>query len=205
MRAMRATKATRSMRAKRLIFQAVWPMTIALASQSASADGGGERSNFGNDPFFQISSAVANCPVPLGPFETKQEFNEESHYRIERGNSCWIEGRCRLSNSYYYDKEIAEAVQRRLANISYATQWRDHTSIWLMLQRRFIYVEGCVAPDFDKAKFLFELGKTADVERVIDDTTTQPDADTLPYRTRANPDKLPTPPGYQARTANAPK
>lgn len=24
--------------------------------------------NFGNDPFLHISSAVADCPVPLGPF-----------------------------------------------------------------------------------------------------------------------------------------
>ena len=193
------------MQLKRLIHRAVWPIAIALASPAALADGGGERSNFGHDPFFQISSALANCPIPLGPFETKQEFNDESHYRIERGNSCWIEGRCRLSNSYYYDKEIAEAVQRRLANISYATQWRDHTTLWLMLQRRFIYVEGCVAPDFDTAKFLAELAKTADVERVIDDTTTTPDAATLPYRTRAEPDKLPTPPGYAGSAVNAAK
>ncbi|MGN6317972.1 hypothetical protein [Trinickia sp.] len=194
--------AKRAMQVKRLMCRAAWPIAVALASHAALADSA-DRSNFGNDPFFQISSAVANCPVPLGPFQTKEEFNEESHYRIERGNSCWIEGRCRLSNSYYYDKEIAEAVQRRLANISYTTHWRDHTSLWLMLQRRFIYVEGCVAPDFDKDKFLFELGKTADVERVIDNTTTTPDAATLPYRTRAEPNKLPAPPGYDGNAVNA--
>nr|WP_240702164.1 hypothetical protein [Trinickia terrae] len=162
---------------------------MSTASHAAFADG--TRSNRGNDPFFQISKAIADCPEPLGPLENEQEWNDEAHYRIERGNSCWIEGRCRLSNGYLYDKEIKEAVDRRLANINYATHWRDNTTIWLMLQRRFIYVQGCVAPDFDKQKFLSELAKTADVERVIDDTTTDPKASTLPYKTLAEPEKLP--------------
>ena len=64
------------------------------------------RANHGNDPFFQISSAIAKCPVPLGPLQTEQEWLADSHYRIERGNSCWWEGRCRLPNSYLYDKGI---------------------------------------------------------------------------------------------------
>ena len=58
-----------------------------------------------------------------------------------------------------------------------------------MFQRRFIYVQGCVAPDFDKQLFLSELRKTADVERVIDETTGEPASDALPYRTLDDPDK----------------
>jgi len=153
------------------------------------------RINRGHDPFFQISSAISECPAPLGPLETNQEWLDDSHYRIERGNSCWVEGRCRLSNAYLYDTEIAEAVQRRLTNINYATHWREQTSLWLMLQRRFIYVQGCVAPGFDKATFLSELAKTADVDRVIDDTTTNPHASSLPYTTLADPDKPVSDPG----------
>jgi hypothetical protein len=153
------------------------------------------RINRGHDPFFQISKAISDCPVPLGPLETMQEWLDDSHYRIERGNSCWIEGRCRLSNAYLYDVEIADAVQRRLTNISYATKWREHTTLWLTLQRRFIYVQGCVAPDFDKQAFLSELAKTADVERVIDDTTTNPHAAQLPYKTLVDPDKPVLDPG----------
>nr|WP_241202341.1 MULTISPECIES: hypothetical protein [unclassified Caballeronia] len=139
------------------------------------------RSNRGNDPFFQISKAIPQCPTPLGPMETEQEWLSESHYRIERGNSCWVEGRCRLSNSYRYDAEIAEAVQRRLSTINITTHWREQSSLWLMLQRRFIYVQGCVSPAFDKGKFLSELAKTADVEEVIDNMTTNPKAMPLPY------------------------
>jgi hypothetical protein len=165
---------------------------VAIAGPCAWADG--VRANHGNDPFFQVSHAVADCPVPLGPLETEQEWLGESHYRIERGNSCWWEGRCRLPNGYLYDKEIEEAAQRRLNNIEPATHWRERTTLWLTLQRRFIYVQGCVAPDFDKKAFLSELAKTADVERVLDQTTATPASDSLPYRTLAHPEKFAFPP-----------
>jgi hypothetical protein len=166
---------------------------FSVAALHAHADA--SRVNRGHDPFFQVSSAVSDCPVPLGPLVTEQEWLDDSHYRIERGNSCWVEGRCRLSNAYLYDTEIAEAVQRRLTNINYATHWREQSTLWLTLQRRFIYVQGCVAPGFDKQTFLTELGKTADVERVIDDTTLNPRASALPYKTLADPDKPVIDPG----------
>ena len=164
-------------------------VVAACAVLAGSAWAEAPRANHGNDPFFQVSTAIADCPAPLGPMQTDEEWLADSHYRIERGNSCWWEGRCRLSNSYLYDKGIEEAVNRRLSNIERATHWREHTTLWLMLQRRFIYVQGCVAPDFDKPAFLAELRKTADVERVIDDTTADPASDALPYRTLAAPDK----------------
>ena len=126
--------------------------------------------NRSNDPFFRISNALAGCPVPLGPMLTEQQWLGESHYRVERGNSCWVEGRCRLSNSYNYDAEIAVAVQRRLTSIAATTRWKDQTSLWLVLQRRFIYLQGCVSPSFDKKTFLLELAKTADVDQVVDQT-----------------------------------
>lgn len=143
--------------------------------------------NRGNDPFFQVSTSIAQCPEPLGPLTTPQEWLDDAHYRIERGNSCWIEGRCRLSNAYLYDAEIAESVRRRLQNINFATHWREKSTLWLMLQRRFIYVEGCVSPDFDKRRFLSELEKTADVDKVIDNMITDPGTHPLPYKTRAIP------------------
>lgn len=167
-------------------------LLIALASQASYADGA--RQNRGNDPFFQISHAVANCPTPLGPLYTEKEWTTRVHYRVEDGNSCWWEGRCRLSNAYQYDHEIAEAVQRRLAFIDRTTGWREHTALWLMLQRRFIIVQGCVSANFDKKKFLFELAKTADVLKVIDETTNDPKVSALPYRTLAHPDVLPPEP-----------
>jgi len=165
-------------------------LALALASAAAHAQDT-QRLNRGNDPFLSISQAVAHCPEPLGPLETESEWRAESHWRVERGNSCWWEGRCRLSNGYLYDKEIAEAVKRRLANIESATHWKEKTTLWLTLQRRFVYVQGCVGPGFDKKTFLSELAKTADVERVIDDMMDDP-AGKPPYRTLAQPDVFPT-------------
>lgn len=166
-----------------LIQRFAWCLLASIWSHPALADD--LRSNRGNDPFFQISTAIPGCPTPLGPLETEQEWVNEAHYRIERGNSCWVEGRCRLSNAYRYDAEIAEAVQRRLSTINMTTHWREQSSLWLMLQRRFIYVQGCVSPDFDKSKFLAELAKTADVDKVIDNMTTDPGAKPLPYAVKA--------------------
>ncbi|MFM0052133.1 BON domain-containing protein [Caballeronia grimmiae] len=127
--------------------------------------------NRGNDPFLHVSSAIVACPTPSGPVQTEQEWLADSHYRIERGNSCWIAGRCRLPNSYGYDREIAESVTRRLNALNASLHWREKTSLWLTLQRRFIYIDGCVSPDFDKTRFVSELGETADVEKIIDRTT----------------------------------
>ncbi|OXC75952.1 hypothetical protein BSU04_24860 [Caballeronia sordidicola] len=162
-----------------LIRHYAWCLLVSISSQPALADD--LRSNHGNDPFFQISKAIPECPIPLGPLETEQEWVSEAHYRIERGNSCWVEGRCRLSNSYRYDAEIAEAVQRRLSMINIAMHWREQSSLWLLLQRRFIYVQGCVSPAFNKDEFLSELAKTADVDKVIDNTITDPKTKPLPY------------------------
>ena len=171
------------------IHRGVWALLAAFASHASYAEDA--RQNRGNDPFFQISHAVADCPTPLGPYLTEKEWLPQVHYRVEDGNSCWWEGRCRLSNSYKYDQEIAQTVQRRLAYINRSTGWREGTTLWLVLQRRFIRVQGCVSPAFDKKKFLLELGKTADVDRVIDQTTANPTTGPLPYRTLAHPEVLP--------------
>ncbi|WP_248322567.1 BON domain-containing protein [Caballeronia sp. Sq4a] len=142
---------------------------LALHALAVGADE--TLANRGNDPFLHVSNAIADCPAPRGPFETEAEWLDEAHYRIERGNSCWIAGRCRLPNSYDYDREIAESVTRRLNALNAWLQWRDKTSLWLTLQRRFVYVDGCVSPDFDRARFVAGLSETADVEKIIDRTT----------------------------------
>lgn len=157
-------------------------LVVAMTCKTALADE--ERKNRGADPFFQISSAIANCPVPLGPLVTEQEWKKESHHRVERGNSCWQDGRCRLSNSYLYDAEIAQSVMHRLNDISRidaALQWRKETTLWLTLQHRHIFVQGCVSVDFDRQRFLSELLRTADVEKVVDQTTIDLNPASSPY------------------------
>jgi hypothetical protein len=147
---------------------------VMLSSVCSRTRADDARLNRGDDPFLHVSSAFAGCAAPPGPFETGQEWLDEAHYRIERGNSCWIAGRCRLSNSYLYDKEIAESVTRRLSALNASLQWREKTSLWLTIQRRFIYVDGCVSRDFDRTRFVSGLGETADVDKVIDRTKVHP-------------------------------
>ena len=169
---------------------AIAMIVLTGVAQSARADE--PRSNHGDDPFFSISKGIPACPVPLGPMQTDKEWLANSHNRIEHGNNCWSEGRCRLMNAYYYDKDIAESVQRRLRYVNTLDlHWQERSTLWLMIQSRVIFVQGCVSPGFDKQKFLSVLAQTADVDRVIDNTSTHIDPNAMPYRTEANPNRLP--------------
>jgi hypothetical protein len=72
------------------------------------------RSNLFNDPFVQVTAGMPACPVPAPPGVTPQEARELAHDRAQRGVSCWLDGRCRLPNSYLYDAEIIPRVQQAL-------------------------------------------------------------------------------------------
>lgn len=130
--------------------------------------------NFGNDPFLHISHAIADCPEPAGPRISEAEWKREAHHRIEEGNHCYSEGRCRLANAYQYDKDIADALQRRLDNLRHThPAWQD-SSLWVMVRGRWLTVQGCVAPGFDRNGFLAALREIPDVEKVIDQFTATP-------------------------------
>ncbi|VVE23407.1 hypothetical protein PMO31116_03223 [Pandoraea morbifera] len=163
----------------------------ALPGASVGPGAQGELRNFGHDPFLHISSAIADCPTPLGPAMRESDWLAEAHHRIEKGNHCWLEGRCRLSNSYRYDAEIAESAQRRLSSLAAALPWASKTSLWLTFQRRIVVVQGCVAPGFPMAKFIKALAETADVEAVVDQTVVRRPGAPLPrltYPTPAHPE-----------------
>lgn len=130
--------------------------------------------NFGNDPFLRISQAIADCPEPAGPRVSEEEWKRESHHRIEEGNHCYVEGRCRLANAYQYDKDIAETLLRRLDNLRRTQPAWQNSSLWITVRGRWLTVQGCVAPGFDRAAFLSALREVPDVERVIDQTTATP-------------------------------
>ena len=159
-------------------------LVATLAAVAGAADE--ERMNRGHDPFSQVSNALAACPPPRGPMQTPAEWRAEAHSRIERGTSCWMEGRCRLHNAYLYDAEIAESVQRRLASLAPRLPWAQQSSLWFMLQRRVVYVQGCVAPGFDRLQLLRELEKTADVETVVDQTFVNEAGQAPPYAVAAS-------------------
>jgi hypothetical protein len=99
-----------------------------------------ERRNAVDDPFLQVTAAVPGCPVPRAPGYTEEEVRTEAHVRAQHGTSCYLSGRCRLPNSYLYDKEIAPRVQQYVRRDGRF----DDTSVWIRGERRIVTLMGCV-------------------------------------------------------------
>lgn len=154
-------------------------LALLLAAPAAHAED--DLQNRGHDPFFQISSGIANCPEPAGPRISEAEWKRDSHHRIEHGNHCWVEGRCRLPNAFAYDDEIAETAKRRLQWMSiHVPGWREKTSLWVTIWQRWVLVQGCVAPGYAFEPFMTALRDVPDVERFINETTAHPERG-VPY------------------------
>lgn len=98
------------------------------------------RMNPFHDPFVAVTQGVP-CPPPLGPAYTEGEFRQQEHVRVERGTSCWLAGKCSEPNAYRYDARIAPRVVAALR----AEPALAGTSIWVTVQGRYVYLEGCVA------------------------------------------------------------
>ncbi|WP_211453157.1 BON domain-containing protein [Collimonas antrihumi] len=139
---------------------------IALAASGAMAPACGETlKNWFSDPFIQVRSAVPDCPLPLGPLVSEVEMRKESHWRTERGTSCWLAGQCNKPNSYLYDAPISRSVQ---AHFAAEPGFARNSSLWLTFQRRFVWVEGCSADQSVDATALEAFVRAEpDVERVI--------------------------------------
>ena len=132
--------------------------------------------NYFEVPYAQVTQAIAACPAAQEPRISRSEMLAQSHYRAERGNSCYQAGRCRLPNAYLYDKEIIPRVQKaivvdgRFAN----------TSVWVEGQRRWVWLHGCVA-DAAQARALEELVQSIDdVQAVINELRVLPTAQEKP-------------------------
>ncbi|MBV8261965.1 MAG: BON domain-containing protein [Paraburkholderia sp.] len=135
----------------------------ASGSVDATAAAGTARKNWYNDPFFALSNSIAACPQPLGPLMTKAEAEGDAHYRVERGTTCWLAHKCAKPNSYLYDPDIAAAIRQQLKGDALVAG----TSIWITVQRRFVYAEGCAGPGFDSAALERRLLAIPDVEQVF--------------------------------------
>jgi len=118
-------------------------LTLVAFANPCPAQVEAERQNWFNDPFFQISASVPNCPLPAGPFITEAERRAESHHRAEKGTTCWLAGKCERPSAYDYDKDIAAALQAALAK---RNPFAD-TTLWVTVQGRVVYFEGCVASE----------------------------------------------------------
>ncbi|MEZ0309539.1 MAG: BON domain-containing protein [Ramlibacter sp.] len=122
-----------------------------------------ERRNWFEDPFFRVSAGIAECPVPLGPLITQEEQRREAHYRVERGTSCWLAGKCKDSNAYRYDKLLASPVEAALKSVPDV----GGSSVWVAIQRRWVFLEGCVASREQAAQFEAAARRVPDVESVV--------------------------------------
>ena len=133
----------------------------ADAQPAAAADD--ERANWFNDPFLQVTAAIAACPPQPEPKITRAQMRAESHWRAERGTSCYQSGRCRLPNSYLYDPEIIPRVKKAiLADGRFAD-----TSVWIEGQRRWVWLRGCVARPEQIAQLEQLTRGIDDVEAVV--------------------------------------
>jgi hypothetical protein len=113
-------------------------LVAACLFNAASAQ---QRQNYFDDPFMQATSALKGCLAPEPPLFTQQELRDLAHVRAQHGTSCYYSGRCRLPNSYLYDKEIVP----RVAQYIQRDGRFDDTSVWVLGQRRVVTLKGCVA------------------------------------------------------------
>lgn len=130
------------------------------------------------DPFVPLTSGLPGCPVPSEPAYSQAEFQSLAHERSQRGVSCWLAGRCRLSNSYLYDREIMPRVKLAVA----ASGRFSDTSVWALGQRRFVWLKGCVSLD-EKARQLDQLVRSLDDVEGVQLELMTGTAGAPPYRT----------------------
>lgn len=141
-------------------------LLISLAAAMCNpAIADNERANRFDDPFIAITSGMPNCPAPLGPMVTPAEIAEEAHWRSQRGVSCHTAGRCRLPNAYLYDKEIIPRVKLAIESNG---RFKG-TSVWAYGQRRWVYLQGCVATRAEADELERIVRLIDDVESVIND------------------------------------
>jgi len=118
----------------------------ALVSAAPRAIGAEELRNWFDDPWFQARAGYPDCPVPRGPFSTHEEMLRETHHRSERGTRCWLEKRCAKPSAYMYDRDIAAAIRARFD----ASAALADASLWVTVQGRYAWVEGCVRSDKER-------------------------------------------------------
>jgi len=123
------------------------------------------KQNWFDDPFFRVSAGLPGCPEPEGPFYTAEERRVQIHSRLERGTSCWLAGKCTDSNAYRYDKPLAPKVRTALK----AVPGLHGASVWVMIQRRWVYLQGCVPSPALGRKLERAARALPDVEAVVPD------------------------------------
>ncbi|TMH07868.1 MAG: BON domain-containing protein [Betaproteobacteria bacterium] len=139
-----------------------WFLVLCAASLAAADEP--LRANPFNDPFERATSATAACPVPRGPAYSESQMRAEAHSRIERGTTCWLSGLCSEPNAYRYDARVAQGV---VAALRGDAELDRAASIWVIVQRRIVYLQGCVASPQQARRAEAIAAAVPEVERVI--------------------------------------
>ena len=154
---------------------------LVLGAVLAGAVGAAEElRNWFDDPFFQISSAVPGCPLPAGPFVSESDKRVQAHRRAEKGTTCWLAGECDRPNAYAYDRDIAEAFRKAVADPGRLAG----TTLWVTVQGRVVYIEGCALQNSSVAAAEALARSLPHVQQAIAIVRTDPTAPP-PYKLRS--------------------
>jgi hypothetical protein len=160
----------------------VFAVVLAMALLGTGSAQAQDMRNWFDDPFFQITSALPDCPLPAGPFTPESERAAQAHHRAERGTTCWLAGQCERPNDYAYDADIATAVR---GVVSHAMP-ESATTLWVTVQGRIVYIEGCASHRAAVDALEERLRAVSYVRQVVSNVRTDPKAP-LPYRPRSTP------------------
>lgn len=138
--------------------------SVAFAIGAApAAPPGAVRVNPFHDPFERATRGLAGCLAPSPPTYTASEIREVEHHRVERGNSCYLAGKCRYSNSFLYDRGIAAKLVPRLR----ADPALRDSSVWVLVQGRMVQFFGCVSRRGQIDRLKAAARATRDVQAVL--------------------------------------
>jgi hypothetical protein len=149
---------------------------VGLAFAARSAE---ELRNWFNDPFFQISASVPDCPLPLGPLMSESEKRVQAHHRAEKGTTCWLAKQCDRPNAYAYDQDIADSFRKAVAG----GDGLRGTTLWATVQGRVLYIEGCALDDSAAARVEAMARALPYVQQAIAIVRTDPKS-APPYKVR---------------------
>ena len=116
-----------------------------------------------DDPFLEVTRGMPSCREPRPPAMSPEQERMEAHLRSERGTRCYLEGRCRLPNSYRYDPEIIPRVKKAIL----ATGKYGDTTVSVFGQRRWVFLLGCVHSKAQSRALESLVKGIDDVERVV--------------------------------------
>lgn len=138
-------------------------MAVALILLSGTVQAE-ERKNWYDDPFEQATDTISQCGEVKGPLRTKAEALADAHHRIERGNSCALDGRCEPGGPYQHDHEINKGVVQAIK----AAPQLQRSAIWATTEHKWVTLEGCIADESQRNIAVEAARRVPLVEFVID-------------------------------------